>query len=350
MIRATRPKVIAGLVIVAAAVALLASGPPAEANRGRKAAAVDVARRRAAAAGPARSARRPTRQHSRVHVLTPEYLRRLSPGARRNIAAVGQIRYRAESGWENGSAFIAHVCRSGRVFAFTTMHGVDAMVDGAALVMEDGTRGSMTGVVWGSRRLDAALIELEIPDPPPPVQLSSAGLETSDVYMVGYGHVDKLGPDDLAINRRTRQPILNAQELAPLATLDASQHKIRYPKWIALGRVTGARWVTEFRRVNVDEITVPHAPGSSGSLVASAADHRVVAIHHSGFKDVNTGASSDMASVMAGLFDHLHAGTMPSHATEVARMLARNGFGRAERARVVANERTFAERWNTPSR
>lgn len=273
---------------------------------------------------PAASPPAKTPPNHRLHVLTPELTKRLDPATQSNVAATAR--------WRDGAtAFLVYRRPTpggpDRALLLTNEHVAGhrelAAGPGQTVTFPEGAQARTVRILASSRKLDYALVEVELPAETraTPVSLRREQPKAGEgVYAVsGFANIDIPGGPEkgVAVNPANREIVE--------AAMKQDKRFMRSLPTIQMGNVdTGIpETVRVPHPITVVASDLPNRPGASGSPVISQTDHRVVALHSSGDPVARPWQSSEVPIHM--ILDHvmseLKAGRIPENARDLTRGL-----------------------------
>jgi len=234
------------------------------------------------------SARAANPARPRFHIASERFVSRLSPGARKNAAAV--VAFPRATGFVVGR----DPANAKRILILTNYHVAGEGPPAGDVVFSDGTTARSVRTIANNPNLDYAVVEAELQSGPRAAGVEPLALERAPhpmqpgdrTYALG-GHTG-LGFADLprsvagghAVVASVEKQIADAKAIDPTAkvgfrTIALGQVKAdsKAPIWISTGPGKSALGVLS---------EMPNSGGMSGSPVFSRATHKVVGLHFAG--------------------------------------------------------------------
>ena len=206
----------------------------------------------------------------RFHVLTPRLVQRLSPGARAGVHAV----VRVGLGGRGTGFLVKGVPGQDATGLVLTNEHVGADAAGETLTFFDGATARVGRVLVASKRLDYALLEIDLPP-----ASTARPARPSDAIVLGgeRGYAISASANPFSLSAPARDSLSNARHVAPsgsgLWTIQLAAE--RGNGLLTCVPVAGSC-------VNSLSFAAPNAPGASGSPIFSARTHEVIALHWGG--------------------------------------------------------------------
>ena len=220
--------------------------------------------------GPAEARRQ---RIQRFHPLSEHFVKHLEPAARRNVNAVVRYGYGLASG-------VLVAGRPGQTKTGLVLTSEHVFRKSASLAIEfaDGKESVIKRVIASSKKLDYALLEVELP---PDTAATPASLRGRPVH--GGEAIYSVSATTNPKALRSRLKTTTAQWRNYAGLLDRGfLRTIQRGHETSLGVLTPVAIEGQRHKVISLLFKMPNAPGMSGSPIFSSATHEVIALHWGG--------------------------------------------------------------------